>query len=472
MVVEEIVVDDFDSQRFEGIDDLGRVQIGQRAFTDQDGGLVSDLGPGFHDEFINTVSPGFEEMAQTPCPSSRHPFFSRNPNPITALDDEDSLIHEFDHISIQSPNDTLRFPVQISEYHSGLFLASVQCDGDRRRVLEEQPWHFDKFLMVFTHPDVSPTPTPESVRYVPFWIQAHRIPFGRKSPQLAQFIADEIGDLIEIFPLSLMENFGPYLRLRVLLDITKPLRRGMTIRFRGITDPKWISFQYKNLPNFCYLCSFVDHTYNKCPKYLLRCDNFPVPPILEYNDSLRASSSSQHKRNPFEISNSIPFEEFFPRIRTRNDDQGLQQAVDQFLHVDPPTSSPVSHPAQASVTFTQPAISTPPPAMETSIPPPIMTYSVTTHVAKGKAIALSPTSLPSHIRGGKGVVINEPRPTLSTAISPRTRRTFVRQSAQVGDFVRSMLKRARAVISDDDVVPTMSDDKPMAGAATRPRREK
>uniref|UniRef100_A0A803PUH7 Zinc knuckle CX2CX4HX4C domain-containing protein n=1 Tax=Cannabis sativa TaxID=3483 RepID=A0A803PUH7_CANSA len=431
---------------------------------------------------------------------------SKNPNPITALDDEDSLVHEFDHISIQSPNDansfclffkllspksakpswiekamseawTLRFPVQIYEYHSGLFLA---C----RRVLEEHPWHFDKFLMVFTHPDVSPTPTPESVRYVPFWLQAHRIPFGRRSPQLAQFIADEIGDLIEIFTLSLMENFGPYLRLRVLLDITKPLRRGMTIRFRDIPDPKWISFKYENLPNFYYFCGFVDHTYNKCPKYLLRCDNFPVPPILEYKDTLRASPSSPHKKNPFEISNSIPFEEFFPRIRTRNDDQDLQQAVDRFLHVESPNSSLVSHPAQVSATFTQPALSTPSLAMQnssplpamktmqTSIPPPIMIDSVTTHAAKGKVIAMSPTSYPSQFRGSKGVVINEPCPTISTAISLATRRTFTRQNAQAGDSVRSMLKRARAVVSDDAVVPSMSDDEPTAGAATRPRREK
>uniref|UniRef100_A0A803PZ99 Reverse transcriptase domain-containing protein n=1 Tax=Cannabis sativa TaxID=3483 RepID=A0A803PZ99_CANSA len=319
---------------------------------------------------INTTTAlaGIEEVAQRPIHSSRCPFFSRylllllvhsnaylniclqclspqpfppspfksvfpssvvlmasssrNPIPLTALDDEESLVHDFDHISLHSPTDsnsvkpswiekamieawTLRFSVQISEYHSGLFLASFQCHGDCRCVLEEQPWHFDKFLM------------------------AHRILFGRKSPQLAQFIADEIGELIEIFPLSLLENFGPYLRLRVLFDITKPLRRGMTIRFRGINDPKWVSFKYESLPNFCYFCGLVDHTYNKCTKYLLRCDNFPVPPALEYKESLRATTSAQHKRNPFELSNSIPYEEYFPRIRT--DDQSLQQDVDQFL---------------------------------------------------------------------------------------------------------------------------------------------
>ncbi|KAF4403493.1 hypothetical protein G4B88_008139 [Cannabis sativa] len=183
-----------------------------------------------------TVSLSIEEMAQTLVPSSRRPFSSRysilwlfylivylyvyslrlslspslssstpafflspptmasssnNPNPITALDDEDNLVHDFDHISIHSPTDansfclffkllspksakpswiekamseawTLRFPCQISEYHSGLFLASFQCDGDRLRVLKEQPWHFDKFLMFF--PRIHPRPDAQDLQ--------------------------------------------------------------------------------------------------------------------------------------------------------------------------------------------------------------------------------------------------------------------------------------------------------------------
>uniref|UniRef100_A0A803QCI1 Zinc knuckle CX2CX4HX4C domain-containing protein n=1 Tax=Cannabis sativa TaxID=3483 RepID=A0A803QCI1_CANSA len=211
----------------------------------------------------------------------------------------------------------------------------------------------------------------------------------------------------------------------------------MTIRFRGIIDPNWISFKYESLPNFCYFCGLVDHTYNKCTKYLLRCDNFSIPPALEYKETLRATTFAQHKRNPFELSNSIPYEEYFPRTRT--DDQSLQQAVDQFLRVDTPVLHPASHPAAVTV---------------------------------GKTIVVSPPSPPPHSRGSIGVVISEPRPTTSPGISSGTRWPLTRQTAQVGDSVRSMLKRARAVVTEDVVVPSISDDEPMAGADTRPRREK
>uniref|UniRef100_A0A803PLL0 DUF4283 domain-containing protein n=1 Tax=Cannabis sativa TaxID=3483 RepID=A0A803PLL0_CANSA len=422
---------------------------------------------------------------------------STNPNPITALDDEDSLVHDFDHISIHSSTDTdafclifkllspkpakpswiekamteawtLRFPCQISEYHSGLFLASFQCDGDRRRVLEEQPWHFDKFLMVFTHPDVSPTPTPDSVRYTPFWIQVHRIPFGRKSPQLAQFIADEIGDLLEIFPLSLVENFGPYLRIRVLFDITKPLRRGMTIRFRGISEPRWVSFKYEGLPNFCYFCGLLDHTYNKCSKYLLRCDNFPNP-LLEYKDTLRATSSSPHKKNPFQLSNSTPFEEFFPRLHPTPDAQDLQQAVDQFLHVDSPHSSPVSSSSTGIPPNTATTHATPLFPVRPSAPIITDSISVSTHIdkSKGKAPMIVPTTRTT--RKDSGLVINVSCPPCN-ATTPLVVFT-ARPDAHIGGSMRSMLKRARATALEDAVVPSMSEDDPSAGAATRPRRE-
>ncbi|KAF4358686.1 hypothetical protein F8388_005626 [Cannabis sativa] len=161
-------------------------------------------------------------------------------------------------------------------------------------------------------------------------------------------------------------------------------------------------------------------------------------------------ASSSKNPNPITALDDEDSLEFFPRIRTRNDDQDLQQAVDRFLHVESPNSSLVSHPAQVSATFTQPALSTPSLAMQnssplpamktmqTSIPQPIMIDSVTTHAAKGKAIAMSPTSHPSQFRGSKGVVINEPCPTISTAISLATRRTFTRQNAQAGDSMRTL----------------------------------
>uniref|UniRef100_A0A803PTL7 Reverse transcriptase domain-containing protein n=1 Tax=Cannabis sativa TaxID=3483 RepID=A0A803PTL7_CANSA len=319
---------------------------------------------------------------------------STNPNILTTLSVEENLVHEFDHISLSPSTDlnafclifklltpksvkpawiekamfeawTLRFPVQFFEYHSGLFLSTFQCDGDRRRVLEDQPWHFDKFVIIFTHPDVSPTPTPNTIRYTPFWVQAHNIPFGRKSPQLAQLIADELGDLIEIYPLSLLESFGPYLRIECCLISQSPFPT-----------------------QFLYFCGLMDHTYNKCSKYLLRCDNFPSPPLLEYRDSLRVITHAHLKKNPFEISNSTPFEELFPHSSTN--DHSLQHAMNQFLRMD----TPASHTVTSTTPLTSAPMAFPQQPSSSTIPPPIITTSIITHTKKGKGIALTTYTTP------------------------------------------------------------------------------
>ncbi|KAF4391064.1 hypothetical protein F8388_024896 [Cannabis sativa] len=203
------------------------------------------------------------------------------------------------------------------------------------------------------------------------------------------------------------------------------------------------SFKYESLPNFCYLCGLVDHTYNKCSKYLLRCDNFPHPPLLEYKDILCATPSSPHKKNPFQLSNSTHFEEFFPRIHPRTNAQDLQQAVDQFLHVDSPQSSPNP---RVWIQSPQPALSISPlPATQSNSGPAIPSFSIpisarivtdsvsiSTHTVKGKGNApvIFPPTNPSRPRGDKGIVINEPCPPPLTATSPVVRPTFTRHATQ------------------------------------------
>uniref|UniRef100_A0A803PKB0 Reverse transcriptase domain-containing protein n=1 Tax=Cannabis sativa TaxID=3483 RepID=A0A803PKB0_CANSA len=95
------------------------------------------------------------------------------------------------------------------------------------------------------------------------------------------------------------------------------------------------------------------------------------------------------------------------------------------------------------------------PDFTSTIPPPIMTTSTITHIAKGKGIALRISSPPR--TRPIGLVINEPSTQSSPTSSVGTRKHFTRQSTQVGNSVRSMLKRACAAPNEDAVVPSLSD---------------
>ncbi|KAI8526572.1 hypothetical protein RHMOL_Rhmol12G0006900 [Rhododendron molle] len=54
-----------------------------------------------------------------------------------------------------------------------------------------------------------------------------------------------------------------YLRVRVWLDISKPLKKGFFLR-RPKEDDLWVRFKYERLSDFCYGCGKVSHTANEC----------------------------------------------------------------------------------------------------------------------------------------------------------------------------------------------------------------
>lgn len=52
-------------------------------------------------------------------------------------------------------------------------------------------------------------------------------------------------------------GWGAFLRVRILLDITKPLVRGRLLKVQGRSV--WIAFQYEKIPKFCFQCGVIRH---------------------------------------------------------------------------------------------------------------------------------------------------------------------------------------------------------------------
>lgn len=56
---------------------------------------------------------------------------------------------------------------------------------------------------------------------------------------------------------------GRVLRIKVLIDIRKPLMRGITAKVESM-EKKWCSFPYEFLPDFCYTCGHIGHIDTQC----------------------------------------------------------------------------------------------------------------------------------------------------------------------------------------------------------------
>ena len=58
-------------------------------------------------------------------------------------------------------------------------------------------------------------------------------------------------------------EWGSVLRIRVIIDIQKPLERGRSLTIVG--KAHWVSFKYENLLVFCFFCGRIAHEEVGCP---------------------------------------------------------------------------------------------------------------------------------------------------------------------------------------------------------------
>ena len=84
----------------------------------------------------------------------------------------------------------------------------------------------------------------------PFWVQVHEMPLVCMNKSVGTKIGSSMGTLEEINVAGDGMGWGTYLRLRVILDITKPLDRGRAINLGGKST--WVEFKYEKLPLFCF----------------------------------------------------------------------------------------------------------------------------------------------------------------------------------------------------------------------------
>ena len=52
---------------------------------------------------------------------------------------------------------------------------------------------------------------------------------------------------------------GGFLRIKVKIDIRKPLRRGILVEGEEGEEDCWCAIRYEFIPNFCYGCGRLGH---------------------------------------------------------------------------------------------------------------------------------------------------------------------------------------------------------------------
>jgi hypothetical protein len=139
---------------------------------------------------------------------------------------------------------------------------------DRERVMMGEPWAYDKYLIILQRIEKEDAIEDVVFRETSLWVQLHGLPIRRMNPEVANTLISSLGRIEQISDGDTNTDGGQAMRIRVHLDVTKPLCRGRKARLEKGRET-WISFKYERLPNFCYWCGLLSHSDKDCPKWLL-----------------------------------------------------------------------------------------------------------------------------------------------------------------------------------------------------------
>ncbi|KAL4341060.1 hypothetical protein GQ457_08G018530 [Hibiscus cannabinus] len=192
--------------------------------------------------------------------------------------------------------------ISITELRSNFFMIRLTSEEVRTNILKRGPWVFndDWFAILPFNPMLSIDEY--FFTKMIFWVHILRIPIGLMSESLCRSLGACIGSVVGTDTRIIDGNMGDFLRVRVSIDVSKPLRRCVALGGCG-SKPRLCPLQYEKLPSFCHGCGFVSHLVVDCPRQ-------PYDPLIkfQYGDWLRVDMKARHVV-PFQQKGRIHFHE-------------------------------------------------------------------------------------------------------------------------------------------------------------------
>jgi hypothetical protein len=174
-----------------------------------------------------------------------------------------------------------------------LFLIEFEHFWDKDLVLEGRPWVFEGNL--FSVEEFNGTVAPSSLEFdkVLFWVRMFQLPLSCMSETMGVQLGRSVGQVVEVETEEDGVGWGEYLRVRIRVDLSKPLVRGRMLKLNGTSI--WIAFQYEKLLKFCFQCGMVRHGLGGCLN-LREVGKKGILPQMQFGVWLRADGFGQRPR--------------------------------------------------------------------------------------------------------------------------------------------------------------------------------
>ncbi|XP_060961727.1 uncharacterized protein LOC133031948 [Cannabis sativa] len=170
------------------------------------------------------------------------------------------------------------------------FLFQFYHEIDIKRVLAGSPWTYDRKQLIIERLKQGENPRTIPLNNLDIWVQVHDLQPGFKTERAICQAGNYIGLYLESDPNNFQGIWREYLRVRVRLNIEKPLKRRMKFKKKN-GDVFYANFKYEYVPTFCFICGILGHSENFCSQL------YDTPPELikkPYSKEMRAPSRRQN----------------------------------------------------------------------------------------------------------------------------------------------------------------------------------
>lgn len=157
--------------------------------------------------------------------------------------------------------------INIKEIESGVFLFQFYHREDVQWVVKGGPWSFDNAMLIIKEITTGEEPLKVPLWSLNFWIQIYDLPTGFMTEAVGRQLGNFFGQYLEYDQKNNEGIWREYMRLKISLDVRKPLKRKKKITRRNGTE-FMVTCKYERLGEFCFSCGLVSHTERFCRRSL------------------------------------------------------------------------------------------------------------------------------------------------------------------------------------------------------------
>ncbi|XP_040987664.1 uncharacterized protein LOC121235381 [Juglans microcarpa x Juglans regia] len=151
---------------------------------------------------------------------------------------------------------------KFSEVGTNKFLVEFNKEEDLQKVIKGRPWSFDRWLLCLQVFEGNRFINELLFNKEEFWVHAYNMPFSSMTYEVGVQIGGCIGRVITIQVDDRGIGWGKFLRIRVEVNISEALLRGVFLSFAG--KKTWVPLKYERLPTFCFKCGVIKHAKSGC----------------------------------------------------------------------------------------------------------------------------------------------------------------------------------------------------------------